>query len=97
MMRTDVVRRLIGAAGGAVGAVAFAIGLLLMVMWTFDSSRSSFSSPVLIGGGICLALGALCDMARRRFIIVQPVRSRDDERASDVRRTASDERMPHVR
>jgi hypothetical protein len=82
MTRTEAVRRLIGAACGAAGAVAFAIGLVLMVLWTFDSTSSSAGSPELIGGGVCLAIGALCVVVRRRFIARRPALSRDGERAT---------------
>jgi hypothetical protein len=68
MTRTEQAKQLIGGVCGAVGAVAIAVGLVLIVMWTFDTAGVGASLSEMIGGSLALALGALCVVARRRLV-----------------------------
>lgn len=68
-MTSEMKRHLTATACGSAGAVLFALGFALMVIWSVDSASSNAGLPQLLGGAACIALGAICVAARRRLVL----------------------------
>jgi hypothetical protein len=81
MTRTEAAQLVISAVCGAAGALAFALGLPLIVMWIVDSTSSSAGLTELLVGVTCIAVGVLCVSARRWLMSAKPELPGNGERA----------------